>query len=257
MNGLVEQDRGDVRSHPFNVVLVGLPGAGKGTQAGQFARRHRIPGISTGDMLREAVARRTPLGREVAATMEAGGLVSDNLIVGVVQERLERPDTAAGFVLDGFPRTVPQAKALESLVAGRGGIVVIYLEISPDVILQRLLTRRICESCGQADTGAHTSEYCASCGGGFVKRADDHIDVIRQRLAAYVENTQPLVDWYSRRPRFRAVDADQPLDAVARAFDTAVLECLGLSDPPGARAIPLTTNTDASTLPASHTPEDR
>jgi adenylate kinase len=256
MNGLVEQDRGDVRSHPFNVVLVGLPGAGKGTQAGQFSRRHRIPMISTGDILREAVARRTPLGREVAATMEAGGLVSDNLIVGVVQERLERPDTAAGFVLDGFPRTVPQAKALESLVAGRGGIVVIYLEISPDVILQRLLTRRICESCGQADTGAHTSEYCASCGGGFVKRADDHIDVIRQRLAAYVENTQPLVDWYSRRPRFRAVDADQPLDAVARAFDTAVLECLGLSDPPGARAIPLTTNTDASTLPASHTPED-
>jgi adenylate kinase len=236
MNGLVEQDRGDVRSHPFNVVLVGLPGAGKGTQAGQFARRHRIPGISTGDMLREAVARRTPLGREVAATMEAGGLVSDNLIVGVVQERLERPDTAAGFVLDGFPRTVPQAKALESLVAGRGGIVVIYLEISPDVILQRLLTRRICESCGQADTGAHTSEYCASCGGGFVKRADDHIDVIRQRLAAYVENTQPLVDWYSRRPRFRAVDADQPLDAVARAFDTAVLECLGgLPDPLSAR----------------------
>ena len=230
-----EQNRGD-RSHPFNVVLVGLPGAGKGTQAAQFARRHSVPRISTGDMLRDAVARGTALGREVAATIEAGGLVPDDVIVGVVKERLERPDTAGGFVLDGFPRTVPQAKELEPLVAVRWGVVVIYLEISPDVILQRLLTRRICESCGQADTGAHTSEYCASCGGGFVKRADDHIDVIRQRLAAYVENTQPLVDWYSKGPAFRAVDANQPLEAVARAFDTAVLECLGgLRDPLGGR----------------------
>jgi adenylate kinase len=227
MNGSVEQDPGPIRSHPFNVVLVGLPGAGKGTQAAQFTRRHGIPRISTGDMLREAVARGTPLGRQVAATLEAGGLVPDGMIVGVVRERLERPDTARGFVLDGFPRTVPQAEALEPLVAPRGGVVVIYLEISPDVILQRLLTRRTCESCGQADTGAHTSEYCASCGGSFVKRADDHIDVIRRRLTAYVENTQPLVDWYSKGPAFRAVDANQPLEAVARAFDTAVLECIG------------------------------
>jgi adenylate kinase len=234
MNPPVEPEPGEIPSHPSNVVLVGLPGAGKGTQAAQFARRHRVPRISTGDILREAVARGTPLGREVAATLEAGGLVPDALIVGVVRERLERSDTARGFVLDGFPRTVPQATALDPLVSGRGGVVVIYLEISPDVILQRLVTRRVCESCGQPDTGAHTTEYCASCGGGFVKRADDHIEVIRQRLAAYVENTQPLVDWYSRRPAFRAVDANQPLDAVARAFDRAVLECVtGLGDRAG------------------------
>jgi adenylate kinase len=227
MNGSGEQDHGEIPSHPFNVVLVGLPGAGKGTQAAQFARRHSVPRISTGDILRDAVARGTPLGREVAATIEGGRLVPDGMIVGVVEERLERPDTARGFVLDGFPRTVPQATALDPLVSGRGGVVVIYLEISPDVILQRLVTRRICESCGQADTGAHTSEYCASCGGSFVKRADDHIDVIRQRLTAYVENTQPLVDWYSRRPTFRAIDANQPLDAVAHAFDRAVLDSVG------------------------------
>jgi adenylate kinase len=227
MNGSVEQDPRHVQSHPFNIVLVGLPGAGKGTQAAQFARRHQIPRISTGDILREAVAGGTPLGREVAATLEAGGLVSDGLIVGVVRERLERADTARGFVLDGFPRTVPQAEALDPLVATRGGVVVIYLEISTDVILQRLLTRRTCESCGQADTGAHTSEYCASCGGSFVKRADDHVDVIRRRLTAYVENTQPLVDWYSKGPAFRAIDANQPLEAVARAFDSAVVECIG------------------------------
>ncbi len=233
-----EQNRGDARSHPFNVVLVGLPGAGKGTQAAQFARRHRIPKISTGDILRDAVARGTPLGREVAATLETGGLVSDDVIVRVVRERLEHPDTARGFVLDGFPRTVPQAAALDALLGGRA-VVVIYLEISPEVIVQRLVTRRTCESCGQTDTGAHTTEYCASCGGGFVTRADDHIDVIRRRLAAYMENTQPLVDWYSKGPAFRTVDANQPLDAVAHAFDTAVLECLaGLRDPLGARNSP-------------------
>ena len=144
-------------SRAVNVVLVGLPGAGKGTQGAQFARRHRVPKISTGDILRDAVARGTPLGREVAATLEAGGLVPDDVIVRVVQERLEHPDTARGFVLDGFPRTVPQAAALDALLGGRA-VVVIYLEISPDVILQRLVTRRTCESCGQADTGAHTSE---------------------------------------------------------------------------------------------------
>lgn len=231
MNGSVQQDSEEAGSHPVNVVLVGLPGAGKGTQAAQFARRHRIPKISTGDILRDAVARRTALGREVAATLAAGGLVSDDVIVRVVRDRLNQSDAAGGFVLDGFPRTVPQAAALDALLGGRG-VVVIYLEISPEVIVQRLVTRRTCESCGQTDTGAHTTEYCASCGGGFVKRADDHIDVIRRRLAAYVENTQPLVDWYCKRPRFRAIDANQPLTEVARAFDAAVLECIGQGELP-------------------------
>jgi adenylate kinase len=225
MKGPVVQEGDDVGSHPVNVVLVGLPGAGKGTQAAQFARRHGIPKISTGDILRDAVARGTPLGRQVAATLEAGGLVSDEVILRVVQERLEHPDAAGGFVLDGFPRTVPQAAALDALL-GRRTIVVIYLEISPEVIVQRLVIRRTCESCGQTDTGAHTSEYCASCGGGFVTRADDHIDVIRRRLAAYMENTQPLVDWYCTRSSFRKIDANQPLNEVARAVDAAVLECL-------------------------------
>jgi adenylate kinase len=229
MNG-VGKDGEAVGSRPVNVVLVGLPGAGKGTQAAQFARRHQVPKISTGDILRDAVARGTPLGRVVAATLESGGLVSDDVIVRVVEERLGQPDTARGFVLDGFPRTVPQAVALDALLGDRP-VAVIYLEISPDVILQRLVTRRTCESCGQADTGAHTSEYCASCGGSFVKRADDHIDVIRLRIAAYVENTQPLVDWYSKRPAFRIVDANQPLMDVARAFDAAVRDSLGVGDP--------------------------
>ncbi|MEN3339011.1 MAG: adenylate kinase [Acidobacteriota bacterium] len=213
-------------SGPCNVVLVGLPGSGKGTQGSQFARRHGIPKISTGDMLREAVARGTALGREVEATLAAGGLVPDDLIIRVVEDRLRLPDTAGGFVLDGFPRTLPQAVALDGIMAGRGMLIVIYLEVSPDVIIKRILSRRICESCGQADTGAPTTEYCASCGGAFVKRADDHVDVIKRRVAAYVENTAPLVEWYRKGPAFRAIDGNRPLPEVAAAFDAAVLDCL-------------------------------
>lgn len=211
----------------YNVVVLGLPGAGKGTQGAQFAQRHRIPKISTGDMLREAVARGTPLGNEVADTLNRGTLVPDDLIIRVVEERLRLPDTAEGFLLDGFPRTVPQADALDVLMSPRGPLVVIHLEIDPEVIVRRILLRRVCESCGQADTGAPTTDYCASCGGVFVKRADDHVDVVRQRLAAYVDNTEPLVAWYRKRPMFRAIDGDRPLSEVAQAFDAAVLDCLG------------------------------
>jgi len=206
----------------LNVVVVGLPGAGKGTQAVQFAERHRIPKISTGDMLRDAVARGTPLGRQVAATLAQGGLVSDDTIIRIVQDRLDRPDTRDGFILDGFPRTVPQAEVLEQLLVGRGPLIVVFLEIGSDVILNRILSRRTCESCGQSDTGAHTSEFCASCGGNFVKRADDEEHVVRARLAAFVKNTQPLVDWYRQRAIFRTINADQSLADVARAFDEAV-----------------------------------
>jgi adenylate kinase len=211
---------------PFNVVLVGLPGSGKGTQGAMFARRHQIPTISTGDMLRAAVSKRTALGLEVAATLESGGLVPDDLIIRVVDERLAQPDTAAGFVLDGFPRTLPQAVALDGLMASRGALIVVFLDVSPDVILQRILSRRICESCGQADTGAPTTEYCASCGGAFVRRADDHADVVRRRVDTYVANTAPLVEWYRGGRNFRTVDGNQTLADVAAAFDAAVLECL-------------------------------
>jgi adenylate kinase len=181
-------------------------------------------------MLRDAVARGTALGREVSATLDAGGLVPDDMIIRVVEARLQDPDTVPGFVLDGFPRTLPQAVALDGLMAGRGALIVVYLDVSPDVILDRILSRRICESCGQADTGAPTTEYCASCGGAFVKRADDHIDIIRRRVAAYVTNTAPLVEWYRKAPTFRAIDGNQPLADVARAFDAAVFDCLADSN---------------------------
>lgn len=219
----VRRGEAPVSRSPFNIVLVGLPGSGKGTQGAHFARRHGIPTISTGDMLRAAVARGTALGREVEATLAAGGLVPDPLIIRVVESRLAEADTATGFILDGFPRTLPQAMALDAVVRGRGPLVVIYLDVSPEVILHRILSRRVCESCGQADTGAPTTEYCASCGGGFVKRADDQEAVVRRRVAEYVENTAPLVEWYRQRGTFRAIDGDGPLAEVARAFEAAVL----------------------------------
>lgn len=206
----------------FNIVLVGLPGSGKGTQGSQFARRHGIPNISTGDMLRDAVARATPLGKEVESVLAAGGLVSDELVIRVVDARLRQADTARGFVLDGFPRTLPQAEALDRIVQGRAPLIIVYLDVSPAVILQRILSRRICEACGQADTGAPTTEYCASCGGAFVKRADDQAEVVTRRIEAYAANTAPLVEWYRQRPTFRTIDGDRPLAEVARAFDAAV-----------------------------------
>lgn len=213
---------------PLNIVVLGLPGAGKGTQAALYGRAHRIPQISTGDMLRQAIARRTPLGRTVEGILAQGRLVDDETIVALVRERLAQPDAGRGFLLDGFPRTIPQADALDRLVDGRGTLAVIYLEMAPEVIVERILARRVCEGCGQADVGTPPADFCASCGGNFVKRADDQIDVVRQRIQTYVDHTQPLVDWYGTRPAFRRVDGDQPMDDVARDFEAAIADALNV-----------------------------
>lgn len=212
---------------PRNIVLLGLPGAGKGTQAALYGRAHRIPQISTGDMLRHAIAQRTPLGRLVERVLAEGRLVDDETIVGLVRERLARDDTRLGFLLDGFPRTVPQAEMLDTFVADRGPLAVVYLDMAPEVIVERILARRVCEGCGQADVGSPPAEFCASCGGSFVKRADDQIDVVRQRMQTYVAHTQPLVDWYGTRLTFRRVNGDQPMADVARDFAAAVESAVG------------------------------
>lgn len=211
---------------PRNIVVLGLPGAGKGTQAALYGRAHRIPQISTGDMLRQAIAQRTPLGRLVERVLAEGRLVDDETIVALVGERLARDDARQGFLLDGFPRTVPQAEALDALMADRGPLAVVYLDMAPEVIVERILARRVCEGCGQADVGSPPADFCASCGGNFVRRADDQIDVVRQRIQTYVAHTQPLVDWYGARPTFRRVNGDQPMADVARAFASAIADAL-------------------------------
>ncbi len=210
----------------LNLVMLGPPGAGKGTQAKRFAAARRIPHISTGDMLREAVAAGTEIGLRARAVMEQGGLVSDEIILGIVRERLARPDAQAGFLLDGFPRTVAQAEALDRMMAGRGRLVVVDIAVADDELVARLTSRRVCSACGAnaefPPAGQPAPTVCARCGGSLTQRADDREDVIRERLRVYARDTRPLVDFYRGRPTFRAVDGAQPPDRVAGDLATAV-----------------------------------
>jgi len=211
------------RASALNVVMLGPPGAGKGTQSERFARTHGVPKIATGDILREAIHADTPLGRSAKATIYAGALVSDDVMIGIVGERLERPDTAGGFVLDGFPRTVPQAKALDGMIDGRGALVVVDIVVPEEVLLRRLAARRICGECG-VNALIEWTTVCGSCGGPLVHRFDDENGVVRARLRVYHEQTAPIVDFYRGRPTFRRIDGNQPPDVVTAAMDDAVRE---------------------------------
>ena len=184
---------------PLNLVFFGPPGAGKGTQADKFAERHQIPKISTGDILRKAIHDGTRIGVLVRDTLERGALVSDDLIISIVAERLEQPDTKNGFVLDGFPRTLPQAAALEALLADRGGVHVIALVVHADEVIRRLAGRR---------------------------RHDDDAYVIKQRLAVYEQETAPVLEFYRRRRVVTVLDGNRPLEEVTEAIDQAVRKTL-------------------------------
>ena len=207
----------------LNVIMLGPPGAGKGTQEEQFARARQVPKISTGDILREAVQSGTPLGLEAKATMDAGNLLGDDLMIGIVRERLNRDDARRGFVLDGFPRTVAQASVLDEMVNGRGPLVVIDIVVPEDVLVRRLAIRRICSKCG-ANALAEASGACGKCGGALIARADDGEDIVRERLKVYQRQTKPLVDYYSARPTFRSIDGNQTPEAVSALLDAAVGE---------------------------------
>jgi adenylate kinase len=207
------------------VVMLGAPGAGKGTQAERFAKSRGIPRISTGDILREAVQAGTPLGRAARATMEAGRLVSDEIMIGVIKERLEKKDVDAGFVLDGFPRTVVQAEALDAMFDKGAPLVIVDIEVPEDVLVKRLAERRICGNCGWGATPGVNS--CARCGGPLVQRSDDGEEIVRERLRVYWRTTQPLVEFYHRRETFRSVDGDQTLESVAADLSAAVASVIG------------------------------
>jgi adenylate kinase len=215
----------------LNLVVMGPPGAGKGTQAERFAREHGIPKISTGDILREAVAGGTELGRRVKALMDRGELVGDELIVGIVQERLSRPDATRGFVLDGFPRTVPQAMALDAILADRDPLIVVEIRVPDEELVRRVRTRRICSTCGRTvsafvGNGA-APDTCSDCGGTLVARSDDGEAVVRDRLKVYWRETQPMIAFYHTRPTYRAVDGAQTPERVRESLIGAVASALG------------------------------
>jgi adenylate kinase len=195
------------------VILLGPPGAGKGTQAVRIAETFRIPHISTGDILRANVREGTPLGQEAKRFMDAGDLVPDEVIIGMVGDRLVEPDAAMGFLFDGFPRTVPQAQALEELLVGRETPldVVLRLAVAKDEVVERLTGRRTCSQCGRIfhlrfDPPTDASR-CDDCGGELQQRDDDTEDVVLNRLEVYASQTEPLEHFYWERGLLRDVEA--------------------------------------------------
>jgi len=214
----------------MELIFLGPPGAGKGTQARRLVERYGIPQISTGDMLREEIANGTALGRKADSFMGRGELVPDDLIIDVVEQRLRKEDCRTGFLLDGFPRTLPQAEALDQLLERMGCDVslVIALEVGPDVVVERNSLRRSCPSCNATYhlTGRPPArdQLCDACGTELVQREDDREDVIRHRLEVYQNQTQPLIDYYRQRNLLRTVNGDQPMDEVTRAIEALVDE---------------------------------
>ena len=207
----------------LNLLMLGPPGAGKGTQAERFAKERGIPKISTGDILREAVATRTEIGQRAKAIMDRGELVNDEVMIGIVGERLQRPDALGGFVLDGFPRTVAQASALDGIMAERDPLIVVDIVVPEDELVRRLGARSICRLCGTgASVGSTVGAACAKCGGRLVQRTDDNQAVVLERLKVYHRQSEPLVEYYRVRPTFRSLDGAQTPDRVAADLAAAI-----------------------------------
>jgi adenylate kinase len=202
------------------LILLGAPGAGKGTQAHEVARIYGVPHLSTGDMFREHVAQNTTLGQKARPIMESGQLVPDEIVLGMVEERISRPDCAGGFVLDGFPRTLGQAERLEELLKRLPlkPPLVVDLVVDHEAVIRRIVARRTCSKCGAIyNVGVQMPRVegvCDNCGGKVSQRADDREDVVRNRLQAYEKATRPLVDFYRQRGRLREVDGSRDIATV-------------------------------------------
>ncbi|MEX2224496.1 MAG: adenylate kinase [Candidatus Rokuibacteriota bacterium] len=212
------------------VIFLGPPGAGKGTQARRLAAHSGVPQVATGDMLRESAAEGTPLGREAKRYMDQGALVPDEVVIGLVDGRLSRPDAGAGYVLDGFPRTVAQAEALDALLGRLGQDLdrVVFFDVSRDELMRRLTGRRICRQCGTAfhvvSAPPKTAGRCDQCGGELYQREDDAEGTVARRLDVYQTQTAPLLDYYRKRGLLARVAGEGPVDGVAASIRKAVKE---------------------------------
>jgi adenylate kinase len=214
----------------MRIVLLGAPGSGKGTQSQLLMQAYGIPQISTGDLLREAVSKATPLGRKAKAAMDAGKLVDDATVLGMIRERLAQPDAQKGFILDGFPRNIVQAEALETLLKELGQPLqaVVLLNLDLGILFKRLTGRRICEGCGRVfniyTSPAGTPPHCDKCGDKprLIQRPDDKEEVIGKRLEVYDAQTKPLIKYYSSAGLLRVVEADAAMETVFKNIELAV-----------------------------------
>jgi adenylate kinase len=210
----------------MNLILLGPPGAGKGTQAEAITEKRGLVQLSTGEMLRRAVKAGTPIGREASAIMEAGGLVPDKIVIQIIAERIAAPDCAKGFILDGFPRTLKQAAALDVLLASLGKQIDAVIEIKVDdkVLIDRISGRYMCANCGASyhDTNCKpkVEGLCDRCGSkAFVRRADDNAETVKNRLMAYYRETAPLIGYYFAKGKLRTVDGMAAISEVSRQVD--------------------------------------
>ena len=219
----------DTQTRPAVLILLGPPGAGKGTQARMLQDRFGLIQLSTGDLLRAAVAQGTEAGKQAKAVMEAGELVSDEIVLAILRERMAQPDTAKGVILDGFPRTTAQAEALDTLLADQGLAIsaAVSMEVNDKAMVRRVSGRFTCAACGE---GYHDDfkqprkdGVCDSCGGTtFTRRADDNAETVKARLTAYHAQTAPLIAYYEGRGVLRQVDGMGTIDAIARELGTIV-----------------------------------
>jgi len=206
----------------MEIVLMGLPGAGKGTQAEVIVSQYGVPHISTGDMFRQAVAEGTELGKEAKAYMDAGKLVPDEVTIGIVRERLMKEDCRPGFLLDGFPRTVEQAKALDETLQSLGRKLdhVLMIQVRKEILLERLTGRRVCQQCGATyHVAFHPPKQegiCDRCGGELYQRQDDAPETVATRLEVNLAQMEPILAFYEERGLLRIVDGEQEISAVTR-----------------------------------------
>lgn len=204
----------------MKLIFLGAPGTGKGTQAGYLSEKYGIPQISTGDILRKAVADGTELGKKAKAIMDSGDLVSDDIIIALVEERLKKSDCKPGYILDGFPRTLAQAKELDALLGDDGIDAVIYFDVDESEIIRRLTSRRTCSKCGynynMITDPPPPDNTCEKCGGTIIQRDDDKEATVRNRLEVYKEKTEPLKEYYQKQNKLYTINGSQGVESVRK-----------------------------------------